>query len=1061
MLLSIFLRVQPAYLPITDEWAGRSINQNIKNTIQAQLDVQYPNLPQENKDKTINEQFAKMTKTGKINIGGQEYDINKVKSENSKFLKQKFQNAAGNTYLLAIDPYYFYRHTRNAVKNGYEWDYQDENGRYHDTKILGGAPLGKGTDRKYISFHVFLQQIIFKFVRLFNHSADLMGVIFYTPVLIGTLAVIPAFFIARKVAGNTAGFFSGVLIAIHPAFLTRTAGGFSDTDAYNVLFPLIIVWFIMESFDAKNLKNTIIYAGLSGFSVGLFIYAWNGSWFIFDFVLLMLIATIFYKIIIHYNEFKKGNLLNFKSTKNEFISGIQNQIISGTCFFISSAIFVSLFTSFSKFLNFFTDPFKFTQIKAVGTTKVWPNVYTTVAELNPATLKATITQISLGSKIWLLFALLGLIIPMINLKDKKKWYYFSGSLVWYLIIISMSKNMTSHIIYSFLISLPLLAWVIYSIIKKTEIDIKYSLILGIWFAATIFASSKGVRFILLLVPAFAITSGITIGFISTWISKWISSELKVNKLLVQAVIFALFFSLLIFPTNFVKASYNTAINEVPSMNDDWYNTLNKINLESEPDAIINSWWDFGHWFAAIGNRSVTLDGGRQNNPAAHWLGKLMLTNSETESVGILRYLDCGSNTGFETLLSYMQNDSLKTVNIIHEIVKLDKNDAKKILEENGLNNEQSENVLQYTHCAPPEDYFITSDDMVGKSGVWAHFGAWNFTKAVMFNKVHDKTEIEGIKILKGYFGFNESTSKKLYEEITNANADQWIAPWPSYAGGSPCTLNNNELQCKNGVIFDFETEDAKIETSQGTKRPKVITYIKDGEFKVKKYDKDLLHLSSGRDVGVIIHETGGKYTAIISDYALADSIFTRLFYYENSDGGLKHFEKFNKVTDVTGAKIIVWKVNWEGITETTKDTKEDSHTKETSSDKDNGEDAATNNTEEKNIQITPETKEQTNAEPELVKVEHILISTENRNDEEALKLAQEVLNKTDTEDFSELIKQNSECSSATIPCNLGWFGRGVLLKEFEDAAFSLSLNEISEPVKTKYGYEIIKLVSTK
>jgi parvulin-like peptidyl-prolyl isomerase len=42
---------------------------------------------------------------------------------------------------------------------------------------------------------------------------------------------------------------------------------------------------------------------------------------------------------------------------------------------------------------------------------------------------------------------------------------------------------------------------------------------------------------------------------------------------------------------------------------------------------------------------------------------------------------------------------------------------------------------------------------------------------------------------------------------------------------------------------------------------------------------------------------------------------------------------------------------------------------------------------------------------------------------------------------------------------LGYFGRGKMVKEFENAAFNLQAGQISEPVKTQYGYHIIKRLS--
>jgi protein-export membrane protein SecD len=100
-----------------------------------------------------------------------------------------------------------------------------------------------------------------------------------------------------------------------------------------------------------------------------------------------------------------------------------------------------------------------------------------------------------------------------------------------------------------------------------------------------------------------------------------------------------------------------------------------------------------------------------------------------------------------------------------------------------------------------------------------------------------------------------------------------------------------------------------------------------------------------------------------------------------------------------------------------------------------------------------------------IKARHILIqwagseqasTSTTRTKEQALAEAQKIQKELTPANFAELAKKYSEEPGATVSGgDLGWFGKGVMIKQFEDAAFGLKKGEISGPIESPFGYHLI------
>ena len=83
-----------------------------------------------------------------------------------------------------------------------------------------------------------------------------------------------------------------------------------------------------------------------------------------------------------------------------------------------------------------------------------------------------------------------------------------------------------------------------------------------------------------------------------------------------------------------------------------------------------------------------------------------------------------------------------------------------------------------------------------------------------------------------------------------------------------------------------------------------------------------------------------------------------------------------------------------------------------------------------------------------IRASHILVEQEYE--------AQDLLKKIEEgKSFAELAQKFSKCPSGKEGGDLGEFGRGRMVPSFEEAAFALGVDEISKPVKTRFGYHLI------
>ena len=96
-----------------------------------------------------------------------------------------------------------------------------------------------------------------------------------------------------------------------------------------------------------------------------------------------------------------------------------------------------------------------------------------------------------------------------------------------------------------------------------------------------------------------------------------------------------------------------------------------------------------------------------------------------------------------------------------------------------------------------------------------------------------------------------------------------------------------------------------------------------------------------------------------------------------------------------------------------------------------------------------EAKKQSFSKPETASAKHILVDSEEK--------ANDILGKINAGEvsFEDAAKEHSTCPSKDAGGDLGTFGRGQMVPEFENAVFNMNNGEVSGPVKTQFGYHLI------
>lgn len=553
--------------------------------------------------------------------------------------------------LQALDPFFFYRTGEYALQN-------DLSINYHDG--LRYFPDGVNTYQIEYMLPIYLPIFGYLLVSTLGSQMTFLQFSIIFPAIMGAISVLVVYFLGRELfQSRLAGIFSAFFMAVIPAAVTRTSAGFLEKEPVAAVFIPLTAYFFVRAFRNKSLPDGI----LSGISLALLGMSWGGVQYIYA------LYVAFFGIL-----FIAGTLMVFI---NYLFGGLEKWVSS-----IESCYDDRVIVSFLP-LILIGIPLHWIFPHNIGTSAVAVQLSFAVAGVLALRFGLERFRLVKPEKMPYVIPAIMVIGVVAVLTGSMFVDSLANSVAGFMGLMSFQKEVIgttvaenapgdwasiqsttgnsyasavvpqlSSILWMFSAGLLMLLGIA-AIIYRTWRRKDWVLILpSMWFFTSIFAVFYYVRLVFLI----AVPAALLSGFFVYWVL-YKASETKFYKKIGKSrrfnplTLILLAGVALLVATNFASAyayginlgpsicfprynsnnvfdvepciTYDENGNEVFAENQPWYEAFAYFRDQTPEDSVILSWWDFGHWFHARGERASVADGGNLfgpiiNVPIAQW-----------------------------------------------------------------------------------------------------------------------------------------------------------------------------------------------------------------------------------------------------------------------------------------------------------------------------------------------------------------------------------------------------------------------------------------------------------
>jgi dolichyl-diphosphooligosaccharide--protein glycosyltransferase len=511
-------------------------------------------------------------------------------------------------YLNEFDPYFDYRATKFLVENGVDAYFS-----WHDT--MSWYPEGRDVaSTSQTGLHLSAAYLY----NAFGGGMPLYDFVVWFPVVFGSLTVIVMFALVRVISSTTAGLFASLLLAFSPAIVQRGNLGWFKSEPLGLFLSLLAVYLLLSALKQREQHFAIPKAVVGGLMLGFAMTAWGGIQYFNLLLGIFFVAIPFFMrdrkswlyIVPIFTMLTVASASSFPRPGESFAMSLAGLSLIGPMIFLVAAYFVGKFSKAHQIRN--------------------------MLGLLAAFVIGAGAFIGAGSYISPSFRYISAINPFSKTEIP--------------LVESVAEHFTPTIVdyfasYSVLILLA--GYGVMLCFKKRNDMAIFALILGI---TGIYVSASFTRLLVYASIAIITLASIALFEITTAIfaksaEAPVTQAKKKVKIQTQSKDFRITYTALIIAMLFVPIFYPPGAGWIAGADfpasiangatgfkvstDDWTDMMQWIKENTEKDAVIASWWDYGYWITTLGERTSLADNATVNMTRIEQIAKAFVSDEQT------------------------------------------------------------------------------------------------------------------------------------------------------------------------------------------------------------------------------------------------------------------------------------------------------------------------------------------------------------------------------------------------------------------------------------------------